>query len=261
MSQDITNLKPADPMLAFLERALRDPSFSVDKAEAVMRMLVEQQKRVALQTFNYDMNAFQSVIQQIQRDKPNPAFSSKYATYEALDKASRPIYTQYGFAVRYGTAPSTREGWIQVTCTVSHRDGWFEQHSLEGPVSPEGARGNRIGATPIQGVGIAVAYLKRYLLQMVLNLVSTDNHHDDDGEGQREGDKFKRWVDTFQDAVEKLTDSDAAKALLARDSAIRMLTEIPSGPLRQRYMELRTDVEKHWMKPIENATTQEIEGL
>jgi ERF superfamily protein len=256
MPNDLMNPPQMDAMISALERLAKDPTIPTERIALMFELAERREKTIHRRMFNYDMNAFQMKMQQVLRDKPNPAFHAKYATEEAIDRAARPIYTEFGFSIRFGTAPATQPGNIMVVCTVAHRGGHYEEHPLEGPVN-SGSR----GTTPIQAVGATVTYLKRALIRMVLNLVTADNAADDDGEGMRDGDKYKRWVDTFEDAVEKLTDSDAAKALLSRDSAMRMLTEIPSGPLRQRYHQLRADVEKHWMKPIENATTQEIEGL
>lgn len=268
---DISTTTPADPMIAFLERALRDPAFSTEKAESVMKLLVEQQKRVHQRVFNYDMNLMQQEMLSIAADKANPVFRSRYATLDALDKVARPVYTKYGFSIRYGTRPASRDGWIQVTCTVAHRDGYFEEHSLEGPVSTQGSQGNRAGATPIQAVGSAVTYLKRYLLAMVLNLVTAVEVKDDnDGNGKHDTDpnaKYADWLQRFEQAAGELTDSDAAKELLERETVVKMITEIPGGELKRRFMELRAEISKKWLQPIDNAaenaakTDTKIEGL
>jgi ERF superfamily protein len=182
---DITNVGRQDPMLAFIERAARDPAFSVEKVEALLRLQFEQQQQVAKREFYYDLNAMQQKLDQVRKDRRNPTFNAPYATLEALDQIARPVYSQYGFSISYGTAPASQPGWIQVTCKLAHRGGWVEEHALEGPVTAEGARGGRVAQTPIQSVGSAVSYLRRYLLQLVLNLVPANNPDDDDGEGQR----------------------------------------------------------------------------
>ena len=58
-SSDITNYPAQDPMLALIERAARDPTFSVEKLESLLRLQVEQQKRVAIREFILDQNAMQ----------------------------------------------------------------------------------------------------------------------------------------------------------------------------------------------------------
>ena len=261
---DITNPGPMDPMIMFLERVMRDPVFPIEKAQAAMQLAVEQQKRVAKQAFVYDLNAMQTELLQIARDKTNPAFHSKYATLEAIDRAARPVYTKYGFSITYGTAPATRDGWIQVTCRLAHRSGHVDENSLEGPVSTEGARGGRIGATPIQAVGSAVTYLRRYLLQLTLNLVSANDPEDNDGNGHDGGtdkrDKYAEWTDRFELAANALADSDAATELLNRDTVVRMLTEMPHGKTKQRFMQLRADIERKWLAPVDAKTEAEMQA-
>lgn len=256
---DITNPGPQDPMIMFLERVMRDPVFPIEKAQAAMQLAVEQQKRIAERAFVFDLNAMQMELMQVQRDKPNPAFHSKYATLEAIDRAARPIYTKYGFSITYGTAPSSRDGWIQVTCRLAHRSGHSEVNCLEGPASTEGARGGRIGATPIQAVGSAVTYLRRYLLQLTLNLVTAQDVEDNDGNATVAPDpnaKYADWLDRFEQAAGALADSDAATELLMRDTVVRMLTEMPSGDLKRRFMQVRADVERKWLQSTADAKAE-----
>jgi len=85
--------------------------------------------------------------------------------------------------VRYGSAPSPHEGWLRITCTVAHDDGYFEENYLDAPVSLTGSQGGRMAVTPVQAIGSTVTYLRRYLLGMVWNTVLADD--DDDGEATR----------------------------------------------------------------------------
>jgi hypothetical protein len=268
MSQDITNLGPQDPMITFLERVMRDPVFPIEKAQAAMQLAVEQQKRVAERAFVFDLNAMQMELTQILRDKPNPAFHSKYASLEAIDKAARPIYTKYGFSITYGTAPSSRDGWVQVTCRLAHRSGHSEINCLEGPVSTEGARGNRIGATPIQGVGIAVSYLRRYLLQLTLNLVTASDVADNDGNGitDKPADttpNYAEIVAMFETAAARIKDSDEARKLMEWRPGVAAITGLAHGEERQRYMLMRSKVQAEWLtnKDDGSSASEDIEGL
>jgi len=268
MSQDITSLGPQDPMITFLERVMRDPVFPIEKAQAAMQLAVEQQKRVAERAFVFDLNAMQMELTQILRDKPNPAFHSKYASLEAIDKAARPIYTKYGFSITYGTAPSSHDGWVQVTCRLAHRSGHSEINCLEGPVSTEGARGGRIGATPIQAVGIAVSYLRRYLLQLTLNLVTASDVADNDGNGitDKPADttpNYAEIVGMFETAAARIKDSDEARKLMEWRPGVAAITGLPHGEERQRYMQLRAKVLADWMPKDDGSSASEdaIEGL
>ena len=151
-------------------------------------------------------------------------------------------------------APASGPDRVQVTCRIAHKGGHWEEHALEGPVGVEGSQGRRMGATPIQAVGIAVTYLRRYLMQLVLNLVATSDPEDNDGNGTKDANGIKPdpitdWVDRFEIAVNALTDSDAANELMSRDTVVKQITAMPHGPQRVRFMTLRQKVTDQWLKP------------
>ena len=140
--------------------------------------------------FNTDMAEVQATIGAINRSGKNPTFTSPYAKLEDLDRAARPIYTQFGFSIRYVSwladnagIPPPRDGWLRVVLIISHTGGHYEEHHLDGPIGREGGRG--LTRTPMQEVGAADTYLRRYLLQRTLNLVPAGAPWDNDGEGQR----------------------------------------------------------------------------
>lgn len=276
LTQDITQLPtpPAatDGIMVALERLARDPQIPTERITELFRLAERREQTLLHRAFHLDMNALQAELTQVAKDKPNPAFRSKYATYEALDRVARPLYTQYGFDITFGTAPPSRPDHIMVVCKIGHRMGYFEEHSLEGPVSTQGSQGGRAGATPIQAVGIAVSYLKRYLLQMVLNLVTSDDPTDNDGNPNVSSDplaKYADWLLRFEQAAKDIADSDAAKELLERETVVKMITEMPSGELKRRFMEVRAEISKLWLQPIDGARvdnapenkSEKIEGL
>lgn len=176
---------PNDALISFIERAARDTSFDVTKFSALLAERAAIEREMHRRAFHSAMSDVQSEIGQIDRDRKNPAFQSRYATLEALDAVARPVYTRHGFALTYGSLPPSAPGLIRISCTVSHRDGHSETYELEGPVSTAGAKGGRVAMNDIQAVGSAVTYLRRYLLMMLFNLVQTDDAHDDDGTGPR----------------------------------------------------------------------------
>src|SRR5678816_447304 len=197
--------------------------------------------------FNEDMNALQQVITQVVRDKPNPAFTSRYATEEQIDRAARPEYTRFGFSIRYGTATPEVPGNIRVVCIVAHRSGYFEEHSLEAPAVPA----NR-GVTQLQAVGGTVTYLKRTLIKMVLNLVTSDNPEDNDGNGiveppAKSEPNYAEIVAMFETAAARIKDSDEARKLIEWKPGVIALTAMPHGDARQHFMMMRTKVISEWM--------------
>jgi ERF superfamily len=269
MAQDITNPGPQDSMLAGLERLARDTSIATDRITELFRLAERREQTLLKRVFNEDMTALQTVITQIMRDKPNPAFTSRYATEEQIDRAARPEYTRFGFSIRFGTEKPEIPGNIRVVCIIAHRSGYFEEHALEAPAVPA----NR-GVTQLQAVGGTVTYLKRTLIRMVLNLVTSDNPEDNDGNGHKDtgagGPKnttahdYLEVVAQFEAAAERIKDSDEARKLLEWKPGVVALTALPHGDARQHYMVLRSLVQRKWLsKPDDGSSASEdaIEGL
>lgn len=175
--------RPTAPLMHFIERAARDETFNIDKFRELLLMQREAEQQAARHDFNIAMAAVQAELQTVTRDRDNPHTRSRYATMQALDASARPIYTQHGFSVRFGTAAAPWEGWVRVTCELSHIGGYSEQHHLDGPLDVTGSQG-KSNKTGIQAIGSTVSYLRRYLLMLVLNLVTADEA-DDDGEASR----------------------------------------------------------------------------
>ena len=176
---EVANVVPNSVLVSFIERAARDPDFDVQKFGELLRMQREVEHDQARKAFNRAMADAQKAMPPVIRSATNAHLKNKYAKLEDLDREMRPIYTEHGFSVRFGSAPSPAEGKIRITCTVAHASGYFEENYLDAPVDA----GSRSATTPVQAVGSAVTYLRRYLLGMVFNIVLADD--DDDGEGVR----------------------------------------------------------------------------
>jgi len=202
-------------LMSFIERASKDPEFDVAKFGELLRLQRDVMHDQARRAFNAAMSEAQSEMMPVIRDASNRHLGNKYARLETIDAALRPIYTHHGFSVRYGSAPAPREGDIRITCTVAHRDGYFEENHLDAPIATQGAQGNRTATTPVQAVGSAVTYLRRYLLTMVFNVVLADDEQDDDGEATRRSAASA----TPRGARVYAPDPEAAESFTANDRA------------------------------------------
>lgn len=229
------------PLMSFIERAAREPDFDLHKFESLLRLQREAEQEQARRAFNADMAEVQNEIGDIARSGKNPSFNNPYAKLEDLDREARPIYTGHGFSVRYGSAlsspnaPPLLPGNMRMVLIISHRNGFIEEHHLDGPLDTQsGARAR----TAIQAVGSTVTYLRRYLLQMVLNLVPAGDPSDDDGDGQRRREAINRevpmpqpagngrdpwvlWLETLDNEAAKLADTAAWDAFWSRNAVKR----------------------------------------
>jgi len=260
---DLSTLPQMDGMMQTLERLARDPQIPTERITELFRLAEKREMAMMRRIYFTDMNAMQMELTQITRDRHNPAFHSKYATEAAIDAAARPVYTKYGFSITYGTAPAVVPGNIAITCTVAHRSGFAESHTLESPAVPA----NR-GVTQLQATGGTVTYLKRTLIKMVLNLVTSDNPEDNDGNGiveppAKSEPNYAEIVAMFETAAARIKDSDEARKLMEWKPGVIALTALPHGDERQRYMMLRSKVQADWLSNKDDGSnaSEDIEGL
>ncbi len=163
--------------LAMIERAARDPSIDVDKLDRLLQMRERENARVAEQAFNAALADAQTEMNPVAADSDNPQTRSRYASYAALDRAVRPIYTTHGFALSFNTADAPGPEQARIVCDVCHTGGHTRRYHVDMPVDGKGARGGDV-MTKTHAMGSGISYGMRYLLRMIFNL-SIDQ--DDDG--------------------------------------------------------------------------------
>lgn len=179
--QETSVVSPAAPnagaMDRLIEKALADPNFDVDKLERLFALAERTRKADAEQSYNDAMSAAQAELAPVAADAKNPQTKSRYASYAALDRAVRPIYTKYGFSLSFGTSDGGPPDHVRVTCRVAHRDGHKELEHVDMPADGKGAKGGDV-MTKTHAAGSAFSYGQRYLLKLIFNIAVGD---DDDG--------------------------------------------------------------------------------
>lgn len=167
MPQDIAPLP--DAIISVIERAARDPSVDMDKMERLLQMQERVLARNAEQDFNRAMTEAQSSMRAVAADSNNPQTKSRYASYAALDRAVRPIYTAHGFALSFDTADGAPDQYVRVVCHVSHRNGYSRTYHVDMPADGKGAKGGDV-MTKTHAVGAGMSYGQRYLLKLIFNI-------------------------------------------------------------------------------------------
>lgn len=177
--QAVAPAQPSGPdsLFAVIERAARDPSIDLSRMQELISMHKELKADSARAEYDMAMSAAQAEMKTIKTNKSNSHTKSKYASYEAMDKAIRPVYTKHGFALSFNTGDDPRPNEVRVLCIVSHRSGHRQEYRLDVPADGKGARGDDV-MTKTHATGSAISYGKRYLAGMVFNLSVGD---DDDG--------------------------------------------------------------------------------
>ena len=170
----------ADPgaIIQVIERAATNPDVDIEKMERLMQMHERLVDKNAETAFNRAMMEAQTEIKPVAADKRNEHTNSDYASYAALDRMLRPIYTRHGFALSFGTDDSPLPDNVRVVCDVMHCDGHTKTPYIDMPADGKGAKGGDV-MTKTHATGSATQYGMRYLLKMIFNVAI--GNHDDDG--------------------------------------------------------------------------------
>jgi hypothetical protein len=181
-------------LLDVILHAGSDPNFDVEKFRALVTIQREEQDRAdaradraadlaAEAAFNAAMTDVQRQMGRIATDAANTSTRSRYASYGALDRAIRPLYTQAGFNISFNEDISAAGAdMVRVLAYVTHASvGADRVHSrtyhTDIPSDGKGAKGGDV-MTKTHAHVSATSYGKRVLLGMIFN-IATGN--DDDG--------------------------------------------------------------------------------
>lgn len=208
-------------LVQMIERAARDESVNVDKMRELLAIRREIVAEQAQHAFNAAMTSAQMEMRPVVADASNPQTRSKYASYLALDKALRPIYTKHGFALSFNTAEGAADEYVRVTCDVSHNAGHTKRYQIDMPADGKGAKGGDV-MTKTHATGSAATYGTRYLLKMIFNIVVGD---DDDGNAAGAGEKIMPdQADSLRAMIEEVS---ADEAKFCKFFKIERLEDLP----------------------------------
>jgi len=189
--------------LHMIERASRDPAVDIDKMERLMQMHERMVDKKAEADFNDAMTSCQAETRSIAADANNPQTRSKYASYAAMDRALRPIYTKHGISISYGTEESPKPEHVRVIAYVA-RGGYTRKYQADMPADGKGAKGGDV-MTKTHAAGAAMSYGARYLLKGIFNIAVGED--DDDGNGRGGGHKMSEKQEAdFDAAIDAITD-------------------------------------------------------
>ena len=199
--------KPAESALAearspmdLLSIALHNNA-AIDVIERLAALQEKAMNRDAEQQFNESMNKAQSELGRVAPDLTNPQTRSRYASYAALDRTIRPVYSRHGFSLSFDTGDSPAPEMVRVLCYVSHRGGFTRTYRVDMPADGKGAKGGDV-MTKTHASGAAISYGRRYLLNSIFNIAIGDE--DTDGNGTGIDDLMERleYIDNAKDLDE-----------------------------------------------------------
>lgn len=118
--------------------------------------------------FAKDFSLAQGEFPKALKDSANPFFKSKYADFESTVEACRPALAKFGFSFLQMVSSNEEKQSTLVTMLL-HKSGSY----ITTEVSMLTGKGD------IQALGSAITYYKRYALQAMLGIATSE---DDDGE-------------------------------------------------------------------------------
>lgn len=164
-------------MIEVIERVAMNPDVDVIKMEKLLDMQERILDRQAQQEFDVAMANMQPHLPVVEKrgiiyNKDGKTIRSKYAKFEDINKAVKPILCDYGFSMTFSVQQEGNE--IAVTGILSHKAGHRETTSIK--LGPD-VSGNK---NAVQAVASSVSYGKRYVMSALLNLIFDEE--DDDAE-------------------------------------------------------------------------------
>ncbi len=182
-----TNLpaQTAATMLRVISDAAANPAVDTGKMQQLLDMQMQLMRLQAEQEFDAALARLQPRLPRITKrgevrypvNKNNPEGPSRhafrYARWEDIDDAIRPLLNEEGFSLSADTIPQP-DGRIIVVTTLQHRGGHKRTAQIGPlPLDTSGGKNN------VQAVGSTFSYGKRYGATALLNLVFEGE--DDDG--------------------------------------------------------------------------------
>lgn len=155
---------------------------SMEQLKQLMDLQERWEANEARKAYNTAFAAFKSEAVTLVRNKKvtaGPLQGKSYAELHAVVNAITPALSKYGLSASWKITKDERD-WLEVTCTLKHEAGHFEEVAMGGPPDAGGAK------NAIQARASTVSYLERYTLKAIVGLSEQDD--DDDGGHKEQSD-------------------------------------------------------------------------
>lgn len=157
-----------------ISEAAANPNVDVEKLERLLNMqerILSRQAEIAFNSAFAEMQSEMPEITERGEIAVNGQVRSRYAKFEDINEAVKPVLQKHGFAITFKT--QTDKGSVTVTGILMHREGHRETTDMMLEADTSGSKNS------VQSIGSSVSYAKRYVLNALLNI--TTRGEDDNG--------------------------------------------------------------------------------
>lgn len=216
----LTAIQPAqptsDPFLMMIERAAATSDIAT--IERLYALREHDVLRHDEQEFNQAMNRIQSTIRNVAPDLENPQTHSKYASFDAIDKVIRPVYTAEGVSLSFDEADSPLLDHVRVICYAS-KGAYTRTYRCDMPCDGKGAKGGDV-MTKTHARSSAKSYGSRYILKNMFAIAI--------GQDDRDGNEVQPLI-TEEEAKylrERISEEGIDEAQLLKACKVESLEQI-----------------------------------
>jgi len=217
-------------------RAASDPNIDIAKMSALVEMQFRIEARQAEIEFNAALARLMPKMPRVRKDGTIPDNEgrprSRFATYEEIDRVTRPLLADEGFSISFRTEDPT-PGHLRVIGTLSHRMGHSKDSSITLPITAPPR------ATATQGVGSTDKYGRRYVILNMLNIVCEGVDNDGQGDPQPIGAEQVMTLETL------LQDSKADRKKFLAWARVNKLEDIQEGDYPDALKALQAALRAH----------------
>jgi hypothetical protein len=179
-------------------------ALSKDAAIDVIERLAALQKdflaREAELDFNQSMSRVQEQIKRVAPDLDNPQTRSRYASYAAIDRKIRPVYSAEGFSLSFDTADCPKDDHVRVVCYVA-KGAHTRRYQMDMAADGKGAKGGDV-MTRTHAEGAAMSYGMRYLVKGIFNIAIGEEDSDGNLASNGELTEQLEWIGNAKDKDE-----------------------------------------------------------
>lgn len=186
---------------------------AIDVIERLVALHEKAMLREAEIAFSDALSRIQAEVKRVAPDLVNPQTNSKYASYAAIDRVIRPIYTREGMSLSFSHHDCPKPEHVRVLCFAS-LGACTRTYQIDMPCDGKGARGGDV-MTKTHATAAADSYAKRYLVKDIFNIAIGE--YDTDGNSPAQSNGLSR--DEMQDRINAIATAPDTAELFVRFKA------------------------------------------